>query len=320
VAVVTGWCGRTIDVIRAWWSTARGRAGVLGLATVVGLGGVALHHRTGSLLVGNSLQRSGGYQGTDLVSPDLFSAPVWFAIEAVAAAALFLLVVLTIHGLMVAWQRARLDGWRPAAHSTLARTSALTRMTAIWATLGLLAALAVNLAYRAIYDRYLLPTVIGLAIVALDTAVAPSWRPRRLALAAAVFVPLLLLGVVGATDTQDLLDLRWASGDRLVQLGYRPEQIDAGFDWIGYHYPGSARPDIVVANPPDYPPATYDSYFPTFRRCAFVSPVPVTPPPNFQLVGTKSGHRLFGLESATFYLYGVPVGSAPDACLASGQG
>ncbi len=320
VAIVTGWFRRIIDVIRGWWSTPRGRGGVVALAAVVGLGGIALHHRTGSLLVGNSLQQTGGYQGTDLVSPDLFSAPVWFAIEVVAAAALFLLAVLVVHGIVAAGRRVRRDGWRPAAQGTLARSTPLARMMAIWATLALLAALAVNLAYRAIYDRYLLPTVIGLAILALDTAVAPAWRPRRLAVAAVAFVPLLLLGIIGATDTQDLLELRWAGGDRLVQLGYQPDQIDAGFDWVGYHYPGTARPDHVVANPPDYPPATYDSYFPAFRRCAFVSPVPVTPPPNFSLVDTVSGHRLFGLESATFYLYGVPTPTAPGACLASGQG
>src|SRR5262249_58795111 len=112
-----------------------------------------------------------------------------------------------------------------------------------------------------------------------DNAVAPAVRPRRLALAAAAFVPLLALGVVSATDTQDLLDMRWAGGDRLVELGYHPDQIDAGFDWLGYHYAGSARPDRVSLNPPHYPPPPPDPLFSPLPRGALRSPLRTPPPP-----------------------------------------
>ena len=86
-------------------------------------------------------------------------------------------------------------------------------------------------------------------------------------------------------------------GDRLVQLGYQPDQIDAGFDWIGYHYPGTARPDHRRRQPAPTtrrPPTT-----PTSRPSAAAPscpPVTVRPPPNFHLVGTVvRRHRLFGL-------------------------
>jgi hypothetical protein len=177
----------------------------------------------------------------------------------------------------------------------------------------------VNLAYRAIYDRYLIPVILGLALVAVDNAVGSVLRIRRLAVAAGAFVPLLLLGTVSATDTQDLLDLRWAAGEQLVQLGYRADQVDAGFDWLGYHYPAMARPDRIVLETHDYPPATYDAYFPEFRRCAFASPQPIAPPPGFTLVGTVRHHRLYGLMSGTMYLYGVSLQDGAASCLAAGQ-
>jgi hypothetical protein len=275
-----------------------------------------LHRRTGSLLVGNSLQQEGGYQGMDLLSPRLFSEPVWLAIEVAAAAALFLFMALLLHAVHGLWRSWRSDGWRAAARP-LTEATAITRVAMVWVVLSALAAEAVNLAYRAIYDRYLIPVVLGLALVAVDNAVGSVLRVRRLAVAAGVFVPLLLLGTVSATDTQDLLDLRWAAGERLVQLGYRADQIDAGFDWVGYHYPGMARPDRITLEPKDYPPATYDAYFPEFRRCAFASPRPIVPPRGFSLVDRVRHDRLYGLTSDTMYLYGT--GDAAS-CLAAGQG
>jgi hypothetical protein len=319
VAALTGWMGRSVRLVRSWWSTARGCLALGGLAAVVVLGAILLDRRTGSVLVGNSLQQQGGYQGMDLLSPNLFSGPLWFAINLAAALALFLLLVLVaqaVRHLVGSW---RTTGWRSAAHPFTSAT-ALTRVTVVWVTLSVLAAVAVNLAYRAIYDRYLIPVIIGLALIAVDHAVAPIRRPRSLAVAAVAFVPLLVLGTVSATDTQDLLDLRWAAGDRLVQLGYRADQIDAGFDWVGYHYPGIARPDHITLEPADYPPATYDAYFPDFRRCAFASPERIRPPGQFTLLGTVQHHRLFGLMSDTMYLYGAPRVGGTDACLAAGQG
>ena len=319
VAAVTGWLGRTVAVVRSWWSTARGCAGIGVLALVVVLGGMLLHRRTGSVLVGNSLQQEGGYQGMDLLSPRLFSEPVWLAIEIAAAAALFLLAALVLHALHGLWRSWRSDGWRATARP-FGDATAISRVTIVWVALSALAAEAVNLAYRAIYDRYLIPVILGLALIAVDNAVGSVVRVRRLAVAAGAFVPLLLLGMVSATDTQDLLDLRWAAGERLVQAGYRADQTDAGFDWVGYHYPKSARPDRVTLEPKDYPPATYDAYFPEFRRCAFVSPQPIAAPPGFRLVDTVRHHRLFGLTSDTMYLYGVDPPTDASSCLAAGQG
>ena len=92
-----------------------------------------------------------------------------------------------------------------------------------------------------------------------------------------------------------------------MELGYQPSTIDAGFDWVGFHYPGEARPDAIVVDPPSYPPASYDVFFPGFVRCAFVSGDP-TAPPGYALVDQISRHRLFGLRTTTAYLFGSTDG------------
>jgi hypothetical protein len=117
------------------------------------------------------------------------------------------------------------------------------------------------------------------------------------------FVPVLCLGVISAVDSQDLLALRWAGAERLVELGYTPTTVDAGFDWVGYHYTGIARPDRLVPDLADYPPATYDTYFPDFVRCAIVTGDSHAPP-GYVLLDRVEHHRLFGARTTTAYLYG----------------
>jgi len=260
-----------------------------------------LDRRDGSLLVGNSLQEAGGYQGTDVAYPRLFDHPAWALVLVLAAAALFLFAVLAVDLLREAWVAMRRG--RDSVATALAATTPVTRVVAIWTVLGMLGVFAVNLAYRAVYDRYLVPVVIGLAVLALDNRVARSESRRRLAWTAVAVVPVLCLGVISAVDSQDLLDLRWTGAERLVELGYNPATVDAGFDWVGYHYPGVARPDRLVPELADYPPATYDTYFPDFVRCAIVSG-DEKPPPGYVLLDELHHHRLFGLRSTTAYLYG----------------
>jgi hypothetical protein len=88
-----------------------------------------------------------------------------------------------------------------------------------------------------------------------------------------------------------------------VALGYKADTVDAGFDWVGFHHPGMARPDRVVSTPATYPPATYDAYFPGFERCAIVTGDSQAPP-GYVLIDQITRHRMFGLRSTTAYLYG----------------
>ncbi len=302
VGILTGWFGRTIGVMRRWSRSGRGRVGLALIALTVTAGGMLLDRRDGSLLVGNSLQEAGGYQGTDVAFPHLFDHFSWGVVQVLAAVTLFVATVGVVDALQRLWAAARRRD-RHELVDLVSRTTALTRITLIWTIVGTLGVLAVNLAYRAIYDRYLIPVVIGLTILALDNRVERAPNRRRLTLTAIVFVPIALLGVISAVDSQDLLELRWHGGDRLVELGYAPANVDAGFDWVGYHYRGVARPDIIVDELTVYPPATYDAYFPDFVRCAIVSGES-TAPPGYVLLDRVQHHRLFGLRTTTAYLYG----------------
>jgi len=315
VAILTGWFGRALGVVRRWSASGGGRITLASVAVTVVAGGVLLHHRDGSLLVGNSLQQAGGYQGTDVAFPHLFDPASWMLVEVLSAAALFLLLVLTLEGMLSIRRLVQRRGRRAGADLVAAATP-ISRITLTWTVLSMLGALFVNFAYRAIYDRYLIAVVLGLAILALDNRLETRSSPRRLTMATVAFVPLLVLGAVSATDSQDILELRWAGGERLVELGYKPDTIDAGFDWVGYHYPGNARPDMVVVEPPSYPPATYDVFFPGFVRCAFVSGDPVAPP-GYTLLDQISRHRLFGIRTTTAYLFGSTDGRG--SCPALGR-
>jgi len=301
VTLLTGWLGRTFRIVARSWTTARGRAMLIGLGVLVVAGAALLHHRDGSLLVGNSLQQAGGYQGTDISFPHLFDPVSWTFVEVLSAVALFLFLVVLVEGIRSARRQGR------GLVERVRSASALSRIAVAWTALSVLSALAVNFAYRAIYDRYLIPIVIGLALLALDNRIKVAQSHQRMTVTAVMFVPLLVLGVLSATDSQDILDLRWAGRDRLVAMGYDARTIDAGFDWMGYHYPGTARPDGIVEQPASYPPATYDVFFPSFVRCAFVSGDAVAPA-GYTLVGRISGDRLFGLRSTTAYLYGISNG------------
>jgi hypothetical protein len=319
IAVVTGWLGHAMGTVRRWATHRNSLIALALLVATVIAGAVLLDHRNGSVLVGNSLQQAGGYQGTDIAFSNFFDPVTWRLVEVLAVASLVLLVVLTLEAVRRLVQTVRLAGWRGLAESA-DRTTPLSRMTALWTFLSILSALFVNVAYRAIYDRYLVPVVIGLALLAVDNlaeAPAAEARTRRRAVWAAVaFVPIVVLGLISATDSQDVTDLRWAGAERLVALGYKPETVDAGFDWVGYHYPGVARPNIVVSTPDTYPPASYDAYFPDFVRCAIVSGDSHAPP-GYEEVGEVRHRRMFGLRSTTAYLYGNI--SAGTACARSTQ-
>ena len=305
VAILTGWFGGTWRIVVRWWKARSGRLALGAVGAVVIAGGLLLHRRDGSLVVGNSLQEAGGYQGTDIAFPSLFDPLTWSLLQFLAGAALFLLAVLVLDSLRHLLGVIRDEG-RAGLTGRLRATTPLTRLVGIWTVLSILGVLAVNVAYRAIYDRYLITILIGLALLAVDNRVTTTMSPaRRTRWAVVAFLPVLALAVVSATDTQDLLELRWAGADRLVQLGYAPDTVDAGFDWVGYHYPGMARPDNIVVHPDDYPPATYDVYFPGFaaKRCALVTGQNHAPP-GYVLLDRVEQRRLFGLRTTTAYLYG----------------
>jgi hypothetical protein len=89
------------------------------------------------------------------------------------------------------------------------------------------------------YDRGLLPLIpaAGMLLLALARSAGRLHRPSlaRLGVPALVCAAFSLV-LLDASATFDAS--RWRTGERLVALGYQPHEIDAGYEWFGWHQPG----------------------------------------------------------------------------------
>lgn len=83
-------------------------------------------------------------------------------------------------------------------------------------------------------DRYLLPILPLLIIAGLRSLRRPeivgrcSWRW-------ALIIPVALFAIIGQRDYMAHSSARWQAAEQLVLQGARHEQIDAGFEWAGWH-------------------------------------------------------------------------------------
>jgi hypothetical protein len=100
-----------------------------------------------------------------------------------------------------------------------------------------------------VFDRYLLPLLLPLAVFAARLA---GGRARRGTVHVAT-VGLTLLAVISALVTLNAWAFdhaRWRTADRLVAEGMSADHIDAGIEWLGWNAdeplrPGVERPPVV---------------------------------------------------------------------------
>jgi hypothetical protein len=99
------------------------------------------------------------------------------------------------------------------------------------------------------YDRYLLPWLP----LALFILLRGHSLPRAALLAG--WAACAVLGWFSVVGTQDYLawnEARWAAGRALVAQGVAPEDVDGGYEWIGWHEFRNAPPPTALA--PDFDP------------------------------------------------------------------
>jgi hypothetical protein len=95
-----------------------------------------------------------------------------------------------------------------------------------------------------IFDRYVLPGIPLVAILLLrstartrsepnDTVPPPGRRATTLAIAGTAV--LALIGAAYTAESASFDATRWEVAERAVAAGYRPEQIAAGDEWIGWY-------------------------------------------------------------------------------------
>ena len=99
---------------------------------------------------------------------------------------------------------------------------------------------------------------------------------------------------------------RWAAGQRLVQAGLSPDEIDAGYEWVGYHATSPGDPTIRTSTD-----TFYRSWWSSFNRCGIVSSERLDLP-GAELVGTTTyALNLIIGPVETLYLYRVSSSECP---------
>jgi Dolichyl-phosphate-mannose-protein mannosyltransferase len=156
-----------------------------------------------------------------------------------------------------------------------------------------------------LYDRYLLPIVPPLLVLLLaERSPRPAWVAGTAAL--------LLVGVVAivyASATSSRAAATWQAAQELVASGHTPTEVDAGYEWIGLHYPGSVgggtdADERRLAPRPDW----MTSFFPRAGNCAIVSARRLTEP-WLRPLGTRSYGYMLGTRELWLYRNTRPCGS-----------
>ncbi len=253
--------------------------------------GAALLTADHSLFSGNYLLQQGATGAAVLTGrPALFPGVVWGALQLVALTG----------GVMMAAVFATLS--RPSLSP--ARLGNLTGLLVLFSVFtALFLCLFEGLTKGTVFDRYLWPLDLSLAVLLLARGSAPSpWarspsagahvrrsgrpaggagmRPAHpgtsgphLPVLVATAVLSTVVAAVAAVITlnSDAYDAaRWAAGTEAVAAGVPATMVDAGFEWVGSHQTGTAVPGRRVPGVPFYD-TWYDQMFPSFAECAFVS-------------------------------------------------
>jgi hypothetical protein len=243
--------------------------------------------------------------------PLLFSDSAWLAINVVAIAAVVVTTTVCagIAGVL-------LRRWRHSP-GTLIRQ--------IGSPAGVLLAFTVSvggglflygLGFH-LYDRYLWAVAVPLAALLLYVPDAPQaeqpttvGRDRK---TARMVTAGLFGGTLGVLSLLLLLNshafdaARWRAGERLIELGVPASEIDAGYEWVGYHAESNAN-----AARPVQGLTWYEGWWKSFRPCGLVSSEPSSDPATRLLETTQYQLNLVAGPVETLYLYarggpGCPV-------------
>lgn len=310
-AAILSWprCWRRVHVLDV------GLGVVLGLLLAGGrIGDFISTGKMPSVLLDNLMSKWGTTEEVMLHGgrPQLIPDPLWDALNGLALIATFL-VLATATGMVGALLR----GGSASRMLAAARNGSPAWMLALFA--GMMAAgLAAFGLVAAIYDRYLWALIPPLAALLLAfgenedvvAITAPVGRVTRrlgpMAAAAGAALLALVLGTVGVVfllNSDSFDGARWRGGDVLVATGVRPETVDAGIEWLGYHAPG-----IAQWGPPDPNRIWYQWLWPDFRMCGVVASQPQNFPGAELVMADPHAYRLllFSGPEQPLYIYKVP--------------
>jgi hypothetical protein len=278
-------------------------------------------HGVPRILIGNVLDPLGNLGGNVLTGdrPALFGDAVWDLLNVLALVGLVwgIGLIVAIVGAVVrgAWASARgggSSGGRRGAVAAMATAADTPQvLLALFVLLYVAGILTVGV-LTSIFDRYLWPLSLPLAVLLLGAPPGRRVRAGRVVRAASV----ASLGGLAVVSAMMLLNgdaydaARWQMGGLAVLDGFAPQTVDAGVEWVGYHQDGLADVALRTSDPRKN---WYAAEWRTFQLCAAVSSTLVNDP-GWQLVTTdwEAWHLLLVAGPAEpMYLYRVTDADCP---------
>ena len=116
------------------------------------------------------------------------------------------------------------------------------------------------------------------------------------ALVGVTLVGLTLVSLIFMLNSFAFDSARWSAGQQLARLGVAPDELDAGYEWVGAH--ATSLPDSVQ---PGLGLTFYENFFPGYRLCGIVSSGHWDDP-GYELVGTED-YSLNLIAGPTEHLY-----------------
>jgi hypothetical protein len=262
------------------WSGVTGLgAAALGAVTIV-RGGPGPQ----TLFLGNSLTRVGAVADTLFGRPVLFPAWAWGAMTLAALAAGILLAML------LAASVERVLRTRPVRRAPAISPRAVVGGAYAMLTVALLVVRSSS-GGALLFDRYLWGIQLFLLVLLLSP-VSAARRPQRwAALACAAALAVISLVIVLEEHTSSVA--RWSAGQASVAAGAPARTVDAGFEWMGWHYDGVVG--SFAGEPRWRRPASWYNVlkFPDLANCTVMAYAPRREP-WLETVQVRS-YRAFGL-------------------------
>jgi hypothetical protein len=165
----------------------------------------------GDMMLGNYLGRYGAYEAAAVGTREVIPRLAWLT----AVGASYVAGIGLAGHLVTRWRQ-------------------LSPLLSIFAALTATALVGESLIGQSSFDRYLLPLVTPVVVVLVDGD-RPRWGPALAVLAGQAALSLALTANGLAFDAA-----RWAEGLRLQRAGASATDIDAGFEWVGYHSSAAA--------------------------------------------------------------------------------
>jgi len=160
-----------------------------------------------------------------------------------------------------------------------------------------------------IFDRYLTPLIL---VGAIGLARSGSESEPRVTRTAGIVVAALGVTYLALISSGHSFDAaRWRAAQQVVDSGIDADDVDGGFEWVGYHYEGTANESIPPRAILGVGPGYLDS-FPRTGNCMLVSSSEALSG-RFEAAGSVEYSTFFGLRTESLWIYRFP-----DACRAAG--